>query len=192
VAAAALLVLGCAAHAPAPPPAGAEGRPAIALLPLENLSGRTEYGDRFTRLVWSELGRTGRFQLVDVGEVDAMLVEQRIRSAGALSRDQLLKASERLKVRWLLAGTLLECGTARTPDGDVPTFTLALRLLDGRTGRVVWTDVRAHSGEDRETLFGWGREGSLERLASTTTREMLTNLRVPRTIDTLQTTEGRP
>jgi hypothetical protein len=192
VAVLALLVSGCAAHAPVPPPGSAAVRPKVALLPLENLSGHAEYGERYTRLLWSELGRAARYQVVDVGEVDAMLVELRIRSAGALTREQLLKAAARLHTRWILAGTLLECGTVRTPDGDIPTFTLALRLLDGQTGRVAWTDLRARSGEDRETIFGWGREGSLERLAASTARELVSNLRIPRDNDSLQTMEGRP
>ena len=33
-----------------------------------------------------------------------------------------------------VAGTLLECGTVHTPDGDVPTFGLALRLLESAPG----------------------------------------------------------
>jgi TolB-like protein len=188
----ALAISGCAAHSPAPRPGSAASRPAIAVLPLENLSGHAEYGERFSRLVWAEVGRTARYQIVDVGEVDAMLVEFRIRSAGSLTREQVLKASGRLRTRWILAGALLECGTIRTPDGELPTFTLALRLLDGKSGNVVWTDVRARSGEDRETVFGWGREASLERLAASTARELVSNMRVPRTTDSLQTTEGRP
>jgi TolB-like protein len=180
---------GCAARSAATGPAvpGGPGRPRVAVLPLENLSGHAEYGNRFSRLVWTSMGRTGRFDLVDPGEVDAMLVELRIRSAGALTRDQLLKASGRLGAPWIMAGTLLECGTVRTPDGDVPTFSIALRLIDARTGSVAWTDLRARSGEDRETVFGWGRETSLERLADATTRDLLQNLTIPQTPDSTRT-----
>jgi len=188
LAAVALLTSGCAANSTHARPGAISPSGTIAMLPLENLSGRAENGDRFTRLVWSAVGRSGRFQLVDPGEVDAVLVELRIRSAGSLTREQVLKAAGRLHARWLLAGTLLECGTVHAPDGDVPSFTLTLRLLDGESGRVVWTDLRARSGEDHETVFGWGRESSLERLAEATTQDLLKNLRVPATPDTL---EGR-
>jgi hypothetical protein len=164
----------------------------MAMLPLENLSGRAEYGDRFSRLVWTTLGRTGRFDLVDAGEVDAVLVEQRIRSAGSLSRDQVLKSAGRLKVRWILAGTLLECGTVRSPEGDLPSFALSLRVIDGRSGRVVWTDMRARSGQDRETVFGWGREENLERLAESAARELIDRIQLPNIPDSLSSTEGRP
>lgn len=178
-----------AAPAPAAAPAAASashGRPAMVMLPLENLSGRAEYGDRFTRLVWAAVGRTGRYDLADAGEVDATLVELRIRSAGSLTREQILKLAGRLKARWILAGTLLECGTAHTPDGDMPTFGLVLRAIDGRTGKVVWTDMRSRTGQDRETVFGWGREENLDRLADTTTKDLVGRLRTPEIPDSLQ------
>jgi len=119
-------------------------------------------------------------------------VELRIRSAGTITREQLLKASTRLEARWIVAGTLLECGSVHTPDGDVPTFSLALRVIDGHSGHVVWTYLRARSGEDRETVFGWGREVSLERLADATTRQLIQNLVIPTAPDSLIPTEGKP
>lgn len=74
----------------------------------------------------------------------------------------------------------------------MPSFTLALRVLDGRSGEVVWTDLRARTGQDRETVFGWGREESLERLAESTARELVDRI-TPRSLhDSLTTTEERP
>jgi hypothetical protein len=189
---AALVAMGCAAHAPAPAPVHPAPRVLMALLPLENLSGRSEYGERFTRLVGASLGRFSRYSLAETGEVDGVLSELRIRSAGALTREQVQKTSGRLQTRWILAGTLLECGTVRTPDGDTPSFALALRLLDGRTGQVVWSDVRVRSGEDHETVFGWGREDSLDRLAAATINDLIMSIRIPDSPDSLQTPEGRP
>lgn len=176
---AAVLAAGCA-HAPARAPAlAASARTAVALLPLENFSERAEYADRMTRVVWSAIGRDGRFEAIEPGEVDAVMADLRIRSSGVLTRDQIVKAAEKLGVRWILAGAVIECGTVRTPDGDVPSLSMSLRLLDGRSGRVAWTDLRAHSGEDRETVFGWGRETSIERLANRTAVELIAAMRLP-------------
>ena len=189
---AALAVSGCAASRPALRVPTAGTAPAMAMLPLENLSGRAEYGERFSRLVWSTLARTGRFDVVDPGQVDAILAELRIRSAGSLTTDQVLKMAGRLKVRWVVAGTLLECGTIRTPDGDIPTFGLALRVLDGRSGRVVWADLRSTTGQDHETIFGWGREESLDRVAAATASELISRIQTPAITDSVSTTEGKP
>ena len=188
----ALAVSGCAAARPSLRVPSSGPRPAMAMLPLENLSGRAEYGDRFSRLVWSMLARTGRFDVVDPGQVDAILVELRIRSAGSLTTEQVLKLAGRLNVRWIVAGTLLECGTIRTPDGDIPTVGLSLRVLDGRSGRVVWADLRSTTGQDHETIFGWGREEDLDRVASATAGELINRIRTPETPDSLSSTEGKP
>jgi len=191
---AAALLSGCASGGGAPAARHASGglRESMAMLPLENLSGRGEYGERFSRLVWSTLGRTGRWDIVDPGEVDAVLVELRIRSAGSLTTEQVLKAAGRLKARWIVAGTLLECGLVHTPDGDMPTFGLSLRVLDGQTGRVAWTDLRARTGQDHETIFGWGREENLDRLAETTARELIDHLQTTETPDSTSMKEGKP
>ena len=189
-AAALALVLGAGAcagarRAPAVPaaPVATGPRQRLALLPLENLSDKTEYADRLTRVVWTALGRDPRFEVVESGEVDAVLSDLRIRSSGSLTRDQIEDASTRLRTRWIVAGTLLECGAAHTPDGDVPTVALSLRLLDGRTGRVAWTDMASHSGEDRETVFGWGRETSLEIVAERTAQELVGRMYLPAPAD---------
>jgi hypothetical protein len=182
---AALLLAGCAAHAPVPATLPVEARPAAAMLPLENLSGKAEYGDRLTRMVEVLLGSSGRFRVAETGEVDRAMAEARIRSASSVTREQLQGFAASVGARWLIAGTVIECGTVRTPDGEVPSLSLALRMIDGRTGRTVWTEMRAHSGEDRETVFGWGRETSLEQLADRTVRELIDAIRFPAAADSL-------
>lgn len=171
---------------------GAPSRASVAVLPLENLSGRTELGERFSRLAWAAIGRDERFRVTDIGEVETAIGELRIRNAGLVSRDQVQRLARRLGVRWILAGTLLECGSARTPDGDVPAFGMTLRVLDGRTGEVVWADMRARTGEDRETIFGWGRESSLDRLAERTARDLIEHMKLPASRDSASSSEATP
>lgn len=183
---AALAVAGCGAHAPAPPPGDAGAvRPVLAVLPLENLSGRAEVGDKLTRILWTEVGGSGRYEVVEPGEVDAALADARVRNSLALTRDQIQKVSRRTGAMWLLAGSIVECGSVRTPDGDVPTLALALRVIDGHSGRVRWTEQRTRSGEDRETVFGWGRVTNLERLAQATARDLVGAIRLPAEADSL-------
>ncbi len=167
-------------------------RTVVALLPLENLTGRSELGERFSRLVWASIGRDPRFHVTDVGEVETAIGEVRIRNAGLVSREQVQRLARRLGVRWIFAGTLLECGTLRTPDGDVPTVGLALRLIDGTTGRVVWADQRFRSGEDRELVFAWGRINDITQLAARTAAELVKDIRLPAAGDTTSVRRRAP
>lgn len=189
---AATLATGCATAGPKPHSLPLSQRTTLAMLPLENLSGKAEYGERFSRMVWATLGKSGRFGVVEPGEMDAAIGELRIRSAGALTREQILRIAGRLNVRWIVAGTLLECGAVHTPDGEIPSFGLTLRILDGRSGQVVWSDLRARTGQDRETIFGWGREESLDQLAEATARELVSKMTLPDMPDSVSLTEGKP
>jgi TolB-like protein len=153
-----------AAHAYVAPDAPLAAHPRLALLPLEDFSGKAETGEVVTRILFSELVRTGVCEVVERGQVDAVVDELRIRDTGSLTADQAHLLSEKLAAPYLMVGSLLESGVVRTPDGDVPAVALALRILDGRTNRVVWADLMARTGEDRETVFGWGREYDANRM----------------------------
>ena len=186
--------LGCAAHrAPQAAAAPATGpRQRVAVLALEDLSGQTGAADRMTRVLFTVLAQTGAYDVVEPGAVDAALSDARVRSTGMLSREQMLALSTQLETRWLLTGSALEFGHVRTPDGEVPSVGIALRLIDGRSGRVCWADQRYRNGDDRETVFGWGHESDGDRLAQHTLTELVQGLRVPADDDTTITKEPRP
>jgi TolB-like protein len=158
---------------PTPPPTP------VAILPLEDLSGHSGAADKLTRIVFTELVARGGWEVVDPGQVDGMLALARLRSTGSMSREQVRMLSDSLHVPVLLAGAALEYGLVRTPDGEVPSIGLSLRLLDGRSGRVLWADQRFRAGDDKETVFGWGRQDDPDRLAQLTVADLLSGLRAP-------------
>jgi hypothetical protein len=128
---------------------------------------------------FTELGGRGDYEPVETGIVAAVLESLGVRTAGALSAEQLQTIGERLGVKRLLVGSVLESGTVRTPEGDLPSVGVTLKLLDAATGRVVWTKMGFKSGADGETVFGWGREKSARRLAAQLANELLRTLPAP-------------
>jgi hypothetical protein len=84
---------------------------------------------------------------------------------------------ESLKVSYVMLGSVLESGRVRTADGETPAVGASLRLVETATGRVAWANVRVLTGDDRETVFGWGRERSAERLLTNLADEMLRDFR---------------
>lgn len=150
-----------------------QGHPRVALLPLENLSVRPEAGLLVTRVVFAQLVRTGTCDVVESGEVDAALQDLRIINSGSLSNDQLQGIAGKLKVDLVLLGSLLEYGTTHATGGDIPSVGVALKLLDSRTGKVVWAAMDVRSGDDQETVFGWGRRREIEQLTAELTASLL-------------------
>lgn len=172
---ASLLVMGCAGSAPPRSHGGAvpTDHPRIALLPFENLSGREEQGRMFTQAFLAALVETDAAEIVDLGQVETTMEALRIRATGAPSHQQLKAIGESLQVRYVLVGSVLEAGTIRSYDGDIPSAGASLRLVDVVTARIVWARAHVLTGDDRETVFGWGRERSAERLLTKLAEEML-------------------
>ena len=177
------LTPGCA-HTPRPTPALEPGsvpaaHPRVAFLPLENLSGRADVSDVLSRIFHSELTSTGRWDVVEPGDVESALEELRIRNTGTLSKAQLTDLGHRLQVSYVLVGSVLESGVVHSADGDVPSVGVTIRLLDTGAGRAVWSRMGFRTGEDKETVFGWGRETSAERLGAMLAKELFKDLIVP-------------
>lgn len=176
-----LLVAACATTAPrqfTAPDASLAGRPRVALLPLENLAEKPDQGVLVMSVFYAELVRVGVFDVVEMGQVEAVLRDLRIRRTGSLSTEQVRQLAEQLGARHLMLGSILEAETISTPDGPIPSLSVTLRLLDGTDARVVWANVHIRTGEDHESMFGWGREEDFEQLALTTASEMFEELRV--------------
>jgi hypothetical protein len=53
---------------------------------------------------------------------------------------------------------------------------VSLKLSEADSGRVIWTRVKFRSGEDHETLFGWGRVNSPQKLTAALAEDMLKSL----------------
>lgn len=178
------MLTGCAASVPPPPVGLTSSLPRVALLPLENLSTRPDASEHLTRVVAGALGETGTCQTVAPGDVEAVFTELRIRDVNGVTRESMPQLGTKLDAEWLLAGTILEYGPIRSPEGDVPSVGLSLRLFEARTGRTAWSAMRVRTGEDRETLFGFGRVRSLDQLSERLVRELFTGFRLPAPGDT--------
>ena len=165
-------------------------RPRIAVLPLEDLSGEMDAAVGFSRLLFAEIVNTGRWEVVESGIVEGVMDSLSLRDGGSLTRSQVQLLGERLSATHLLTGTLLESDRVKTGDGEVPAAGVVLKLLEVSTTRAVWAESRFHTGEDRETIFGWGRERNAQMVAGTLAREMVRDLTV-RTADSSATTRAR-
>lgn len=175
-----LLASGCAAHAPAPMPVPGgllADHPRVVLLPLANLSGRLGQAEVISRVVFSELAGSGTVELVEYGEAERTIEEMRLRDTGSLTGEQLKTLGERTGARFVFLGSVLEAENVNTPEGPVPSVGIALRMVDVGNSRVVWAGSRFLSGQDRESVFGWGRETSLNRVAEKLVAELLSGFR---------------
>jgi TolB-like protein len=149
------------------------GRPLAALMPFENLSGREEQSQIFTKVFFAQLVASDAFEMIDPTRVEQAMDSLGIRAAATMTPAQVKGVGDTLHVTHLLLGSVLESGTVLSDNMPIPSVGATLRLVEVASGRVVWAGVHFRSGEDRETFFGWGRVKSVERLVSELASEML-------------------
>jgi TolB-like protein len=154
-------------------PAGA----VVAMLPFEDLSGRENVAEAFTRVFMAELVRTGTFPVIEQGVVEDAVDRLSIRSTGGMTSAEMHRLGDSLHVTHLLFGNVIEAGEVRSDEGGVPSVAATLRLVEIASGRVVWACHQSRTGEDRETVFQWGREHSQDKLIASLAVEMLEDLR---------------
>ena len=153
------------------------GRPRVALLPLENLSGNVDAADALTHVFFTELAATQLCELADMGDVQRAMRRIRIRSTGSPTSEQVRQLGDSLRVKYVLCGTLLEQGSLSTSDGNVPALSAAFKLLEVPLARVIWGKMLTLTGEDHATVFGWGLVRDPNRLASELAVDLIKDLR---------------
>ncbi len=168
-----------------------EDHPRVALVPFENLAGREEQGGLFTKVFFAQLVAADAFEMVDPGQVDEAMDSLGLRPGSSLTPAQIRALGDTLHARYLLLGSVLESGTVRTDGSDLPAVGATLRLVESDSSRVLWAAVHFRSGEDRETVFGWGRITSLEKLVAALASDMLSDFRAAGTRRLRQTPSGR-
>ncbi len=151
--------------------------PRVALVPFENLAGREEQSAIFTKIFFAQLVASGALEMVDPVQVESAMDSLGIRSATAMTPLGLRTLADTLHARYVLLGSVLESGAIQGAGGPVPAVGAALRLVEPASGRVAWAAAHFRSGEDRETVFGWGREMSTEKLISVLAVDMLRDFR---------------
>ncbi|MBI5118298.1 hypothetical protein HZA56_17620 [Candidatus Poribacteria bacterium] len=150
----------------------------IAVFPLENLSGTPDAGDRATASLVSKLYNSNLVNLVEPGEVEQFILRSRIRVAGELDLDTIREASRQLAADGMIFGSVNEYTYITTDLGQLPTVSMALRLVDANTGEIVWAATHSLQGDFKETVFGIGRVNSVVTLSEIVADDLIEALGV--------------
>lgn len=180
------MTAGCAGTKPmgSPRPFIAPPGARVAMIPFEDLSGRVDVAESFTRVFLASLVQSGTLEVLEPGLVEAAIEGLRVRSTSAMTGRELYALADTLGATHVLLGTVLDAGVVRTEEGELPSVAAALRLVEVRTQRVVWACHHAKTGEDHATVFGWGRERSRNRLLGALATEMMGELRKSAVLET--------
>jgi TolB-like protein len=149
----------------------------VAILPFENLSGQQDAGRKIEHLFLVELMSAGGYLVAEPGEVDRVLMQNRIRATTRVPFSALKTIGEELNVEFILLGTVLEYRSYGAPGGEIPSVAIAARMTEVNSGDIVWSSHHSRKGDDSETVFGMGRVTSLEALAQNTVSGIVKTLK---------------
>jgi TolB-like protein len=151
----------------------------IAILPFDNLTDEERASQQVYDIFLVEFLKVGNFSVVDPGEVERVLAEERIRYASELSIEQIHKIGRELKIPMIVQGAVLEYGIRQVQGFkvvDVPYISLMVKMVDTQSGKIVWASSYSRNGNDSEKVFGFGRISSLNKLTEVMAREIVESL----------------
>ena len=135
----------------------------VAILPLHNFTRADLAHEKIRDILETELLQLEVFEVVDRGEVDAVLRELRIKSPPEISPPMLKKISQKLNVQAILTGAVDEYETQRSGNVSLSFVAVSLKLIDAKSAKVIWQITSSEKGGGALTrLFGVGEKSLLE------------------------------
>ncbi len=144
----------------------------LAILPLVNLTRYDQAQDIVMNSLVVELLKRGTFEVMDPGLVDTVVLKKRLRLTDRLSLKALQTLGAELAVKYVLVGAVNEFNIVNSHVGTLPTVSISLRMIHCADGKVVWAATHTKRGDDAETVFGFGRVATLEKLTAVAVKEM--------------------
>ncbi len=141
----------------------------LALLPLENLTGRQKSISVVLPCLSKELERRG-FSLVPQADLRTLVRKHRIRSVGKIGQTAAGILGKEAGVDYIAIGAVNVF-----EEGKIPEIGVTLRILEARTAKVLWAGNGSASGHDRVWAFGLGTVTDMEILS----RQVVENLLKP-------------
>jgi TolB-like protein len=138
----------------------------VAVLPFENATERRGAALIVDDLIIAVLFRVGRFELVDPGEVSHALRTLAVAPYGAIDLDSLRRIGEALGADAVILGRVEDYNEGLRPGTSTsPSIAVDARMLDTRTGKILWMGYQEGRGEEYQIVLEFGKIKSMVPLA---------------------------
>jgi len=129
----------------------------VAVMPFSNLSKDQLAGERVRDVFNTMLLATGAIYSIPSGEVARGITSAGIANPTAPTPEEVVKLAKMIKVDGVIVGVLREYGDVRSGTASADVISLSLQMLEGQTGRIVWSASTTQGGISvTDRLFGGG------------------------------------
>ncbi len=148
--------------------------PRLAMMPLENFSTTERAGKKVGDIFLVEFLKMKNIYLIEPGNVEVALAEERVRNISIMPVKTINALANKLNVDLIMIGSVMgfEMQQSTGGGGAIPLISLTVRVLDVKTGNIVWAVNTIRRGDDKEKLFGVGRILSIDKLAEIIAEEI--------------------
>ncbi len=145
----------------------------IAILPFENYTRNKEISSTIREMVLAEVLSQNIFEVVDPSITDLVVFEEGLERSLKMDRGTIKRIGDRLGVQALLLGSVTYWEQVREGSYSYPIIGLSLRLIDVKSGKIIWECKEIKSGYNLfARLFGFRSKSAIE-LAFDLVKDML-------------------
>lgn len=129
----------------------------VAVLPFENLAGNRSAGDAVREVFMTMMQATGAAYVLPPGEVGRGISRLSLKSPQTPTAEEVVQLAGIVGADVVITGTVLEYGELRTSGSAANVVSISARMLEGQTGRVVWSASASRGGVSAaDRFFGGG------------------------------------
>lgn len=129
----------------------------VAVMPFANLARDNVAAERVRDVFINKLLSTGGVYVLPVGEVARGVTRAEVANPANPSPEEVIKLVGIIKAQAVITGALREYGEVRSGTSSANLVSLSLQMIEGTTGKVVWTATSTKGGITiLDRLFGGG------------------------------------
>lgn len=149
----------------------------VAVLPFSSLSGKTSASETVTGIFITEMFNQGKFQVEEPGNILEFMIREGLNTLGEIDVESLKLMSEHLGLDAVIVGTVEEYDDGRTRVPPVPVVSITARMIEPKTGKIIWSAKNRRSGGDYLIVFDFGRVRSVTVLTEKVINEMIRSMK---------------
>jgi hypothetical protein len=131
----------------------------VAVLPFTNLTPNGNAADRLRDTFMTMMQAAGSVYLIPVGEVGRGISRANLANPTAPTAEEIVQLAKIVEADAVITGTVREYGEVRSGTASGNVVALSVEMLEGQTGRVVWSASSSKGGITAgDRFFGGGGE----------------------------------
>lgn len=148
----------------------------IGLLPFANLSADRNATEKVTASFLTELLIDSRVDILAMGDMlksyRNVIKDERSNVPEQLSAEEAQALGKDANIQGILVGVVRDYSQIRSGQTDFPLVSIAVRLIDCQSGKIVWTYEITQKGGPKFPIFSFGETHTLGDMTSKVCRKV--------------------